>query len=48
MERVRTARRILLGAGAALGAVLYVWFAAVRAVPAVKRRKAARRAGRDA
>jgi len=39
-------RRILRLAGAALAFMLYVWFAAVRAVPAVKRRKALRRAMR--
>jgi hypothetical protein len=41
-------RRILklLGAGLAFGT--YVWVAAVRAAPAVKRRKAARRAARKA
>jgi hypothetical protein len=38
------ARRILKLAAAAVGFVLYVWFAAVRATPAVKRRKARRRA----
>jgi hypothetical protein len=32
--------RLVLGA---LGVVLYTWFAAVRALPRVKRRKAARR-----
>jgi hypothetical protein len=41
---VRTVRRIALAIGAVLGAVLYVWFAAVRAVPLIKRRKAVRRA----
>ena len=35
--------RIVKLAFAALGAVLYVWFAAVRNLPIVKRRKAARR-----
>jgi hypothetical protein len=44
---VRTIKRIALAIGVVLGAVLYVWFAAVRAVPLVKRRKAARRAERD-
>jgi hypothetical protein len=39
-------RRILKLAAAALAFVLYVWFAAVRHVPTVKRRKAARRARR--
>jgi hypothetical protein len=37
-------RRILKLAAAVLGFALYVWFAAVRAVPSVKRRKARRRA----
>ena len=35
-------RRILRLAAAAAAFVLYVWFAAVRATPAVKRRKARR------
>jgi hypothetical protein len=39
-------RRILKLVGAAVAFATYVWFAAVRAVPAVKRRKAARRAAR--
>jgi hypothetical protein len=39
-------RRILTLLGALVGIALYVWFAAVRALPAVKRRKAARRADR--
>lgn len=37
-------RRILKLAGAVLAFLLYVWVAAVRAVPSVKRRKARRRA----
>jgi len=37
-------RRILKLAAAAVAFVLYVWFAAVRVTPAVKRRKARRRA----
>jgi hypothetical protein len=37
-------RRILKLAAAAFAFLLYVWFAAVRAVPSVKRRKARRRA----
>jgi hypothetical protein len=41
-------RRVLKLLGAALAFAVYVWFAAVRAVPAVKRRKARRRAARDA
>jgi hypothetical protein len=39
-------RRIVKLVAAALAFAVYVWFAAVRAVPAVKRRKAARRASR--
>jgi hypothetical protein len=39
-------KRILAIAASLLGAALYVWFEAVRAVPAVRRRKAALRAGR--
>jgi hypothetical protein len=38
-------RRILQGIVAVVGGVLYVWFAAVRAVPRVKRRKLARGVG---
>jgi len=37
-------RRILKLAAAGVAFVLYVWVAAVRATPAVKRRKARRRA----
>ena len=36
-------RRIVKLAGLALAFVTYVWFAAVRAAPTVKRRKARRR-----
>jgi hypothetical protein len=39
-------KRLLAALGVALGTVVYIWFAAVRAVPRVKRRKAARRAAR--
>ena len=39
-------KRILAGLGALVAAAVYIWFAAVRAVPAVKRRKAALRARR--
>jgi hypothetical protein len=40
-------RRLLGTIGGILGAVVYVWFAAVRAVPGVRERKtAARRAWR--
>jgi hypothetical protein len=42
---MRTIKRIALAAGAVAAGLLYVWFAAVRAVPLVKRRKAMRRAG---
>lgn len=42
MRIVKRALRILT---AAFAAGMYVWFAAVRSVPAVKRRKAARRGG---
>ena len=45
--RVPTAKRIALAAGTLVGVVLYVWFAAVRAVPLVRRRKAERRAERE-
>jgi hypothetical protein len=40
---VRTLKRIAVGIGVVLGFVGYVWYAGVRAVPDVKRRKAARR-----
>jgi hypothetical protein len=39
-------RRILKLAAGVVGFALYIWFAAVRAVPSVKRRKASRRAMR--
>lgn len=42
MRIVKRALRIL---AAAFAAGMYIWFAAVRSVPAVKRRKAARRGG---
>jgi hypothetical protein len=38
-------RRILNAIAAVVGGLLYVWFAAVRAVPRVKRRKLARGVG---
>jgi hypothetical protein len=47
---VASLKRILVAIGVVLGALGYVWIAAVRAVPAVKRRKAAlrqRRYGRE-
>jgi hypothetical protein len=40
MSTLRTIARVV---GATLAFALYVWFAAVRAVPFVKRRKAVRR-----
>jgi len=42
-HEMRTPKRILLALLAFLSAVVYIWIAAVRAVPGVKRRKAARR-----
>lgn len=42
-----TPKRVLLTATGVAGAVLYVWVAAVRAVPAIRSRKAARRASRE-
>ena len=42
-HEMRTPKRILLALLAFLSAVVYVWVAAVRAVPGVKRRKAERR-----
>lgn len=53
VRRVRAAlflitnpKRVLAILLSAIGAFLYLWFAAVRAVPGVKRRKAAVRAAR--
>jgi hypothetical protein len=40
-------RRILQGLLALVGFALYVWYAAVRRAPAVKRRKAQRRRARS-
>jgi hypothetical protein len=37
-------RRIIRLIAGSIGFLLYVWYAAVRSVPLVKRRKAARRA----
>jgi len=39
-------KHLLALVGGLMGAVLYVWYAAVRAVPSVRKRKAATRAGR--
>jgi hypothetical protein len=41
MKRIR---RLLRLAAAALGVLLYLWYAAVRLAPGVKRRKRAKRA----
>jgi hypothetical protein len=46
IARMALVRRILKLAGAALAFATYVWFAAVRAVPGIKARKAARRRSR--
>jgi hypothetical protein len=43
MALVRRAVKLL---GVAAGALLYVWYEAVRATPEIKRRKAARRRAR--
>lgn len=42
----RTIRRALQTGVAVVGALLYVWYAAVRLTPGVKRRKAERRRAR--
>jgi hypothetical protein len=43
---VATIKRLFMAIGVVLAAVLYVWVAAVRALPRVKRRKAELRARR--
>jgi hypothetical protein len=45
---VRRIKRLLQLVLALLAAALYVWYAAVRNLPVVKRRKAARRRARQA
>ena len=45
---MRIVTRIALGIGAALAAIGYLWIAAVRAVPRVRRRKAEARTRRAA
>jgi hypothetical protein len=45
---VLSVKRLLLASVAVLGGLVYVWVAAVRAVPCVKRRKQAARAARRA
>lgn len=46
MHPVRLLKRVLVGISAVLAGVAYLWVAAVRAVPGVRRRKAAARARR--
>lgn len=46
MHRVRTLKRAALGLVALVGTLVYVWVVAVRAVPGVRRRKAAARTAR--
>lgn len=46
MHPVRILRRLALALAAVVAAIGYVWVAAVRAVPGVRRRKAAARARR--
>jgi hypothetical protein len=41
-------KRVAIAVAATVGALLYVWIAAVRAVPGVRRRKAEARARRRA
>jgi hypothetical protein len=41
---MRTIKRIAAGLGLIFGGLLYLWYAGVRSVPEVKRRKAERRA----
>ena len=48
MQVVRTVKRVALGVAALVAAAAYVWVAAVRAVPGVRRRKAEARARRRA
>jgi hypothetical protein len=48
MHVVRMLKRFALALSAFVVAVTYVWFAAVRAVPGVRRRKAEARARRRA
>jgi hypothetical protein len=43
---VKLVKRILVATGVVLGFAVYLWVAAVRSLPAVKRRKAALRARR--
>jgi hypothetical protein len=43
---VQTLKRGLAGVGVVLGAIVYLWIAAVRSLPRVRRRKAELRARR--
>ncbi|MCY7303032.1 MAG: hypothetical protein LH654_08350 [Thermoleophilia bacterium] len=43
---MRRVKQTIFGLTAAMAAFAYVWFAAVRAVPGVRQRKAAARAAR--
>jgi len=45
-QLVRGVKRILCAAVAIVTGLLYLWFAAVRSVPRVRRRKARARAGK--
>ena len=45
---LRHPRRILAVAAGLFGGLIYVWFAAVRAVPGVKQRKKEQRGAREA
>ena len=46
MQDMKTLKRVALALAALVAALTYVWFAAVRAVPGVRRRKAEARARR--
>jgi hypothetical protein len=46
MHRVRTLKRAALAVVALVGTLVYVWVVAVRAVPGIRRRKAAARTAR--
>jgi hypothetical protein len=46
MHAMKTLKRAALALGAVVAALTYVWIAAVRAVPGVRRRKAEARARR--
>lgn len=48
MHDVKTVKRVALGLFAFVATLVYVWVAAVRSVPSVRRRKAAARARRRA